>query len=320
MEVKGSSEAIRCPQCGKLSRLPTGTSVTRVRCPHCHAVWQLAPQGKPSSAFHFGSQAGGILNQGVATGSSGVDRADLRQDPLPPASRGSAVEERNTKASSHVWWFILGGLFVLLLVVIIALVLVVIFLAWQRPVLIPQPATPLLEQAVAPPQPPPQPQVDQELARRGEATAAYLQGLRDATMKALGGADPTAMLVGGAGIHNPTEKLATWEQEVAALNTQDVDPLAIEFKEEFAQKFRNLMHALEAGRKLAFEIASAPSEKMLDQAAGQLTPLALVAPLQDFVNFVNTRGLQVKAELEKRYHREMPILALSTLGGGSQVP
>ncbi len=321
MEAKGGSEAVRCPQCGKLSRLPTGSLVTRVRCPHCHAVWQLASRGKPSSASNLGSQESGILDSGLAKGSSGIERADLRQQPVSAPSRESAVEDKNTKAPWHIWWFILGGFFVLSLVVIIGLIVVVIFLMWQRPVLIPQPVVALPQQAVAPAQPPPQPQViNPELARRGAATAAYLQGLRDATMKVLGGLDLTAILTGGAGIQNPGEKLATWEREVAALNPQDVDPLATEFKEEFAQKFRNVMLASEASSTLALQIASAPPDKMLDQLPEQLSPLALLAPLRDFVNFVNVRGPQVKAELEKRYNREMPVFTLPALGGGTQVP
>jgi phage FluMu protein Com len=319
MEPKGSSGAVRCPQCGKLSRLPAGISVTRVRCPHCHAVWQLAPRGEPSPAPNLGSQAGGIPDDSVATGAPGTDGPDFGQQPLHLASRGPFAEDKHTKAPPHIWWFVLGGLFVFALVVIVGLVIAVVFLAWQRPAPAPQPVAPP-QQVVAPPQPPPQPQMDQDLVRRGEATAAYLQGLLDATGKALVGSDLASILIGGAGIQNPGEKLAAWEREVASLNPQDVDPLAIEFKEEFAQKFRNLMRALEAGPKLAFDIASAPSDKMLDKAAGQLTPLAFVAPLQDFINFVTTRGAEVKAELEKRYNREMPVLRIPSLGGGSQVP
>lgn len=145
---------------------------------------------------------------------------------------------------------------------------------------------------------------EDDLARKGEATAAFLQGLRDATHRALPGMTRSDSLAGALLVANPRQKLEEWKKAVSSLEEKDVDPLAIQYKEDLAKHLETFVSAMELVQ-MTLELTP---EAFLDKVA-ELPPNKTPHPaaLEDLAAFFTITTPKVKAELEKRYNRKMPM-------------
>jgi len=316
---------VSCPFCGRQSRMPPGIAGRTVRCPHCKKTWKISAESQqvPSSvkpgqpqqsnvADSTGTSAGtfpeSILSDAMAEtpvvrGFTAAPEPGLH----PGAIAGTTSVNPAGAPASSIWWFVLGGLSVLVLLGVVAAVVVVLVLFLQRPQQVPQPQPPAAAVQPAPPAPNP----EDDLMRKGAATAAFLEALFNESRKVLGDfSNISNMFAGGAPAPaDLNRKLATWEQTLSQLDTKDVDPVAIQFKDRYVQEFKKYLNVIiKVSQNLNATLQSGNPEAVLNMAeqlgAAQNESLAAT---NAFFDFLNTEGQAVKKDLESRYKRDFPM-------------
>jgi len=225
----------------------------------------------------------------------------------PGMIAGTASANATAGPASSIWWFVLGGLSVLVLLGVVAAVVVVVVLFLQRPQQPPQPQPPASVAQPAPPAPNP----EEELARKAAATAAFLEAVFNESRKVLGDFSNIGnMFAGGATVPGDLDrKLAAWEQTLSQLDTKDVDPVAIQFKDRYVQEFKKYLNVIiKVSQNLNATLQSGNPEAVLNMAdqlaAAQNESLTAT---NAFFEFLNTEGQAVKKDLENRYQRPFPM-------------
>ena len=309
--------------------MPPGVSGRVVRCPHCQQTWKLTGESQPGQATgqHGQTQQTGATNVKPIAGTSPTEKGlsdvlsdlSLGQGTTPSSEigahpsmvMGSAMTNPPSAGpASSIWWFVLGGLSVLVLLGVLAAVVVVVVLFLQKtPQQVPPPQPPAI---VAEPTPPPDPA--EELNRRGAATAAFLEALFNESRKVLGDfSNPSNLFaVGAPAPGDLNRKMAAWEQALAHLDTKDVDPVAIQFKDNYAREFRKFLGVM---IKMSQNFNAASQSGNPDAVLNMAEQLAAaqnesLRATNDFFDFLNTEGQAVKKDLESRYHRTFPMPSL----------
>lgn len=321
---------VKCPFCGRQSRMPPGAAGKMVRCPHCRQMWKLTAdmqeiplggtrdqrQQTSPNKLPIGVDAVSkeIVTDVVSQNAGGLHvRATPSEVPAHPSMAVGAIQGSapGTGTVSSIWWFVLGGLSVLVLLGVLAAVVIVVILFLQKPAQQPAPPqTPVVTAEPAPPTPDPM----EELNRKGAATAAFLEALFNESHKVMGDfSNMNALFAGGAPAPGDIDqRMATFEQALARLQTQDVDPVAIRFKDNYARELKKFMTAAaKTSQNLNAALQSGNPEAMLNQAE-QLAAAQneMLAATNNFFGFLNTEGQAVKQDLESRYHRSFPMPAL----------
>lgn len=328
--MSSGSLTVKCPFCGRASRMPPGVSGRVVRCPHCQQTWKLTGelQQVQATGHHGQTQQTGATNVKPTAGTLPTEKglsdllSDLPRDQgatlspeigvHPSMVMGSAIANPPSAGpASSIWWFILGGLSVLVLLGVVAAVVVVVVLFLQKTpqqARLPQPPAIVAEPATSTPDP------AEELNRKGAATAAFLEALFDESRKVLGDfSNPSNLFVGGAPAPGDLDrKMAAWEQVLSQLNTKDVDPVAIQFKDNYAREFRKFLGVM---IKMSQNVNAASQSGNPDAVLNLAEQLAAaqnesLKATNDFFDFLNTEGQAVKKDLESRYHRPFPMPSL----------
>ncbi|MGQ9504607.1 MAG: hypothetical protein ACUVQR_06840 [Thermogutta sp.] len=319
---------VKCPFCGRQSRMPPGAAGKTVRCPHCGQMWKLTAVTQEIPLAGTRDQRQQTSPNKLPTGADAVSEeivADLvsqnagglhvRAAPseVPAQSNISGAPHltptTGTGPASSLWWFVLGGLSVLVLLGVLAAVVTVVVLLMQKPA--PQPTPPQAPMITAEPAPPP-PDPMEELNRKGAATAAFLEALFNESHKVMGDFSNINALFAGGAPGDIDQRMRTFEQALARLQTQDVDPVAIRFKDNYARELKKFMTvAANTSQNLNVALQSGNPEAMLNQAE-QLAAARneMLAATNNFFAFLNTEGQAVKQDLESRYHRSFPMPAL----------
>lgn len=298
---------VACPVCGEKSGVPQGAAGKTVRCPNCKATWKLTPE---------------MLSPQRAVSPVLVPRGLNAASPLPgrTASEETPADEADVSTKSNrgmgpggmspLWWFLLGGVAVLVVLIVAAIggVFAVLLLRGS-------PSPPPAASAVVPSVPtnanvaenvPPQDQ----LKLRGDATAAYLEKLLQESHKVLG--NPTSLLgMPAAPPGDLEQRLAKWEEAIAHLDTTNVDPVAVQFKEHYCERFKTLVTAISQASGQLQQVPVGNADDLLDSSSAPLDAwIDVQAATKQFLDFLNGEGQAVKKDLESRYGRSFPIMSL----------
>lgn len=321
---------VKCPFCGRQSRMPPGAAGRMVRCPHCRQMWKLTAdtQEIPPGGTRDQRQqtipnklpiGADVVSEEIVTSVVSQNAAGLhvRATPSEVSAHSNMTgaphlaATTGTVPASSIWWFVLGGLSVLVLLgVLAAAVLVGVLLMQKLAQQLTPPQTPVITAEPTPPTPDPM----EELNQKGAATAAFLEALSNESHKVIGDFSNINALFAGTtpAPGDIDQRMATFEQALSQLQTQDVDPVAIQFKDNYTRELKKFMSvAAKTSQNLNAALQSGNPEAMLNQAE-QLAAAQneMLAAASNFFAFLNTEGQAVKQDLESRYHRNFPMPAL----------
>ncbi len=322
LAMSSDNLTVTCPHCGRQSRMPPGITGRTVRCPYCKETWKVPGGSQQASSISSSGPAGGV--SGAERGGSPYEVSDpfalLSQtggDVTAPVEStfsastapGMATAPRTSAPPAWpMWWFLLGGLSVLLLISVVVAIVVVVVLFLQRS---PQPAPPSQPPPVIAEPAPPQPNPEDELARKGAATAAFLEAVFNESRKVLGDfSNLTNLGAGGASLPPDTpRRLAAMEQALARLDTTDVDPVALQFKDRYVSEFKRLLNTMATtSQNLNAALQGGNPEAVLNMAEQLgVAQSEYLKATSSFFEFLNTEGRRVKTDLESRYHRSFPM-------------
>lgn len=298
---------VACPFCGEKSGVPDGAAGKTVRCPNCKSIWKLTPEmlsSQPAASpilVPVGGNTSSPLPAKTTSAETPVDEA---------AASTKSNRGMGPGGMSPLWWFLLGGMAVLvvLIVAVIGGVFAVLLLKGAPS---PPPAASGLPpnvptNASVPENVPPQDQ----LKLRGDATAAYLEKLIQESHKVLG--NPTKLLgMAGAPPGDLEQRLTEWEDAVSHLDTTNVDPVAVQFKERYCEHFKTLVTAISQASGQLHEVPAGDANSLLDSSSAPLAALIGVqSATKEFFDFLNGEGQAVKKDLESRYGRSFSVLSV----------
>ncbi len=322
LAMSSGNLTVTCPHCGRQSRMPPGIAGRTVRCPYCKETWKLPEEAQQASSVGRSGHAQGITEAEPGPSPYGASMLSGQEGPsvgdftaaggstfYPSTVAGTPTASApGASAGWPMWWFVLGGLSVLLFIGVVVAIVVLVVLFLQRS---PQPAPPSQPPPVIAEPTLPQPNPEEELARKGAATAAFLEAVFNESRKVLGDfSNLTNLIGGGAGLPPDTpRRLAAMEQALARLDTTDVDPVAIQFKDRYVGEFKRLVTTIATtSQNLNAALQGGNPEAVLNMAeqlaAAQSESLKAT---NSFFEFLNTEGRAVKADLESRYHRSFPM-------------